>query len=786
MVSWQGDSAAVERFDQTYPIKLYTRQRAAGRSQDAKQRTADRTQDIKQRTANRTQDTKQRTADRTRDTKQKTANRSQDIKQRTDDRTQNTKQRIADRTQDTKQRIANRTHGNSSCYKLNHTLCWCQGKTADCSGNYGQLTFVPKLPDGIQFLNFSYNNLTSISSDDFFHNVTQITGLDLGNNGLRNISLGAFIPLSRLVTLLLSKNYNLTYDSLRPVFEVSRLEYLDLRHNKLPPPPADLFLRYQLPRLRILYLHENFFHNINMSVFTPLPSLSYLGLANNGISFLSTDYFPHLSILHLGQNNLQSFPRTCMETGGPSLFPKLKKILLVSNGLSTINGDVCLPKLEYLDLERNHFPTYHTDHFNDARFPSLQSLNLASMRTKSYGIEKYAFRSKSMQVITLMFNNINVSNIDNESFAGLPNIRTLQLSHNYFETVSVDKFAKLFGNLTTLVKLYMCAGRLKVISAEMLSRFKSLNKLVLCQNRLTSLPDGVLDGLVNLQVLDMGANQISVVKETTFSQNTRDRLQSVDLSGNPFDCSCDLRWFQSWLASGPKALTHSRFKYTCSNLPNTNVTSFYLSDQACLLSRDTNVLMVSCLSLLLVVMTTVFPLYRYRWHLRLMLYEAVRGGGDVRQRRLQRGQFEYDVYVSYASDDLGWVRQHLLVELENWGLRLCLHDRDFLIGNNIADDISHSVESSKKVVVVFSKHYSRNQWCQFELNFCLRHVMDFGDNLVVTCVNDVESRDLTTAMMAVLTMMSYIRWDDDPDAMAAFWGPLRQALQEILPADVQQ
>nr|QNL15315.1 toll-like receptor 11 [Littorina littorea] len=686
--------------------------------------------------------------------------------------------------QDTEQWTVDGT--NRSTDQACYPLCRCHGNEEDCSRNFGRLTFVPQTPDGLTFLNFSYNKLTSVPSDDFFLNVTNITVLDLGNNGLKTISLGAFRPLSRLVTLLLSHNYKLTYDSLRPVFEVSRLKYLDLRHNKLPPPPADLFVRYQLPRLRILYLHENFFHNINMSVFTPLPSLSYLGLANNGISFLSTDYFPHLSTLHVGQNNLESFPRTCMDNGGPSLFPNLKQILLVSNRLSRIDGEVCLPKLEYLNLQRNHFHTYYTDDFNEARFPSLQSLNLASMRTKNSGIQRYAFRSTSMQVITLLFNNINVSNIDNESFAGLPNIRTLQLSHNYFETVSVDKFAELFGNLTTLVKLYMCAGRLKVISAKMLSRFKSLNKLVLCQNRLTSLPDGVLDGLVNLQVLDMGANQISVVKETTFSQNTRDRLQRVDLSGNPFDCSCDLRWFQSWLASGPKALTHSRFKYTCSNLPDTNVTSFYLSEQACLFSRDINVLMVSCLSLLLVVMTTVFPLYRYRWHLRLMLYEAVRGGGDARRRRLQRGQFQYDVYVSYASDDLGWVRQHLLVELENWGLRLCLHDRDFLIGNNIVDDISHSVESSKKVLVVFSEHYSRNQWCQFELNFCLRHVMDFGDNLVVTCLNDAESRDLTTAMMAVLKMMSYIRWDDDPDAMAAFWGRLRQALQDILPAEVQQ
>ncbi|XP_070187987.1 toll-like receptor 4 [Littorina saxatilis] len=453
--------------------------------------------------------------------------------------------------------------------------------------------------------------------------------------------------------------------------------------------------------------------------------------------------------------------------------------------ITKIDGDVCLPTLHILDLSENLFGHFYTDYFNDLRFPRLKELHLSSMHTTIRGIQKYAFRNKYITTIDLMFNNIVFENVDDDSFAGCPSLHMLQLSHNYVDTVDELKFIKLFGNLTKLQKLYLGGVGLPKLSSKMLSGFTSLTKLLLYRNKVRSLPDGVVDSLLNLQQFVLNSNQISLVRETTFSPATHGRLHHLDLSDNPFDCSCDLRWFQSWLASGPKALKNSRYKYTCSNLPDTNVTSFYLSDQACLLSRDTNVLMVSCLSLLLVVMTTVFPLYRYRWHLRMMLYEAVRGNGDAGRRRLQRGQFQYDVYVSYASDDLGWVRQHLLAELENWGLRVCLHDRDFLIGNNIVDDISQSVESSKKVLVVFSRHYSRNQWCQFELNFCLRHVMDFGDNLVVTCVNDVESRDLTTAMMAVLKMMSYIRWDDDPDAMAAFWGRLRQALQEILPADVQ-
>ena len=48
-------------------------------------------------------------------------------------------------------------------------------------------------------------------------------------------------------------------------------------------------------------------------------------------------------------------------------------------------------------------------------------------------------------------------------------------------------------------------------------------------------------------------------------------------------------------------------------------------------------------------------------------------------------------------------------------------------------------------------------------------------------MDDVGSRDLTTAMMAVLKTTTYIQWEEHPDAIASFWGRLRVSLQDILP-----
>nr|KAG5710476.1 hypothetical protein BaRGS_022294 [Batillaria attramentaria] len=72
-------------------------------------------------------------------------------------------------------------------------------------------------------------------------------------------------------------------------------------------------------------------------------------------------------------------------------------------------------------------------------------------------------------------------------------------------------------------------------------------------------------------------------------------------------------------------------------------------------------------------------IYRYRWHIRLVLFEAYRGHAD-RWRRLQEEHFQYDVFVSYDKNDLDWVQAHLMPELEDrLKLRLCVHQRDFTL-----------------------------------------------------------------------------------------------------------
>nr|KAG5694090.1 hypothetical protein BaRGS_033709 [Batillaria attramentaria] len=102
-------------------------------------------------------------------------------------------------------------------------------------------------------------------------------------------------------------------------------------------------------------------------------------------------------------------------------------------------------------------------------------------------------------------------------------------------------------------------------------------------------------------------------------------------------------WFRQWMLSEPKLFKPYRRHYRCSNIQHMDVQSFYMAEQACLMSRGAYASIAVSVAMLISILTLVsllFPL------------------------PLAHPPGAYDVFVSYASEDLQWVREHLMPELE--------------------------------------------------------------------------------------------------------------------------
>ncbi|XP_050679189.1 protein toll-like [Leptidea sinapis] len=155
-------------------------------------------------------------------------------------------------------------------------------------------------------------------------------------------------------------------------------------------------------------------------------------------------------------------------------------------------------------------------------------------------------------------------------------------------------------------------------------------------------------------------------------------------------------------------------------------------------------------------------LRRYRPELRLLLRKLglpVRGDAA-------RGAERYDAFVSFAHEDEALVAERLVPALEGGRapLRLCVHYRDWVVGDWIPAQIARSVQQSRRTIVVVSRHFVQSQWGRMELRAALAR-----RRVVLLLVDNAALADPELAQYAALN--TYVRLDDP-----LVWERLRDAV----------
>ncbi|XP_025089286.1 toll-like receptor 2 [Pomacea canaliculata] len=431
-----------------------------------------------------------------------------------------------------------------------------------------------------------------------------------------------------------------------------------------------------------------------------------------------------------------------------------------NNGLLTY-----VPRLSF-DVQVFNFSSNNLSHIPDGFFSNVSQVWLLDLCQN--GLTSLSPRAfQELQNLTTLF----LNDLQNNRLFDFPQTCDQVTGESFFPNLEQLLLNK---NMISSIK-----DPIHSISYDTFSSFVSLESLYLYGNLMKFLPDGCFSALKKLKVLSLNNNFISVISMDTFAQETRYSLKKIDLSGNPFYCSCDIRWFKEWLSTRPKTFgNYGQEGYMCDNIPNTQVQLFRINDQACLLGHAAAALNIAVIIIVLIVFIISIVFFRYRWHLRLVMYEA------FHHRGAQEGQlrhFTYDVFVGYAEEDRKWVMQELLPVVEGqWNLRACVHERDFVPGKHIVDNIADCVHDSRKILMVFSPDYARSEWCQFELKYCQCCVMDRDEVLVLVLLHETESRDMTSAMFAVMKTTTYIEWADTVDARNSFWGRLSRALDCVI------
>lgn len=322
-------------------------------------------------------------------------------------------------------------------------------------------------------------------------------------------------------------------------------EVLILRHNIIGH--AYHFSLLDLVHLRRLLLLDLSFNRIRSlkNVGGSLTSVRYLNLSYNCLSRLDPGMFrgfPHIEVLNIRYNRISLIAPLSMQ------LPKMKLLDLSNNKLSYLRTHYFadLHALRVLMLSNNHIGRISEPIFRHTGPVDLIDLD---------GNRISKFDENSLNYITsigeLRLSNNHLGHVPTESLSHVSYIDKLTLNNNYFRILRSNSFRSI-----NVSELFISNNEdLFVIESRAFSDLYLLSHLEISDNkRLTYVERKAFNNLPLLRNLDLRNNNLLGLREDF--RHTVNSLKNLTISGNPFWCTCDLKWLQevslkeNWVEDG--------------------------------------------------------------------------------------------------------------------------------------------------------------------------------------------------------------------------------------------
>jgi toll-like receptor 13 len=123
--------------------------------------------------------------------------------------------------------------------------------------------------------------------------------------------------------------------------------------------------------------------------------------------------------------------------------------------------------------------------------------------------------------------------------------------------------------------------------------------------------------------------------------------------------------------------------------------------------------------------------------------------------------FEFDAFIVYCDADSQWVHNILLQRLEANDLKICIHHRDFDVGESITENIKKYMDKSWKIVVIMSNDFTKSEWCQWEVDLIQERRRRYGkDTLVLIMYRQIDTSHMTNSVKALLDTTPHLTYKD--------------------------
>ncbi|XP_063398921.1 toll-like receptor 6 [Mytilus trossulus] len=316
-------------------------------------------------------------------------------------------------------------------------------------------------------------------------------------------------------------------------------------------------------------------------------------------------------------------------------------------------------------------------------------------------------------------------------------------------------------------------------SDDIFKPMPNLSNLYLTDNFLQSIPEQ-LNTHTNIKVLDVRNNLLTTIN--SLIRNWADQMQAnhgmtLSLDGNAFICNCDNLDFIRWIHTTKVDLDSRSYKCQLPNGSVTDTLTAYNSFSELFADCKSTMWLTFASTLLssFITISLLLLLYNRRWKIALSFYGVIRRTIEQKVRKA----YQYDVYMSYEGKIVIWIKNVLAPKLEDeWGLTMCIKDRDFLIGESLLDTEAKCIKNSRYIIFLITSEFKSSRDCLFELDRAKYEKVTKNLDRIIVITKDIIITDIPYEFSYIWNYAYVVQWPKEEEDLNDTWRRLKMLLTD--------
>ncbi|CAC5415053.1 unnamed protein product [Mytilus coruscus] len=273
-------------------------------------------------------------------------------------------------------------------------------------------------------------------------------------------------------------------------------------------------------------------------------------------------------------------------------------------------------------------------------------------------------------------------------------------------------------------------------------------------NQMQSIPIIKDNGMVwnkalSVGIIDIRRNKINFLTTEVLDSFSSHKFVMVDIRENPFRCDCGTIGVFKYLSTKNMSKFYDYLRsLECASplsVRGRKMSSLSISDLNCRKVTIINIPAIALSIVTIAIIISVVLIIYFRNLIKIILFTRLGIRFACNVSNYANEDRYYDAFIAYSEKDVDWVLHSAIPMLETGEtgktFRLCLHHRDFEIGETISNNIIKSVENSHHTILLISNDFLKSEWCMMEFRTALQKSLQDKNRHMILIMKDIVTTD---------------------------------------------